>query len=125
MSTTIKKFTVSDGEMVLTLESAEEGGFVVTSPLDPELVTEAETLDEDFENAKDAAEALKESRQKLIRHLDGELSIEEAMGLIKQNSRRYAKRQFTWFQNQLEGEFFVDSRSIIAQFKNDYANFEQ
>ena len=38
-----RAYTVSDGEMVLTLEPAEEGGYVVTSPLDPELVTEAQS----------------------------------------------------------------------------------
>ncbi len=64
-----KAYTVSDGEMVLTLEPAEEGGFVVTSPLDPELVTEAESLDEAFENARDAADALNESRKKLAKQL--------------------------------------------------------
>jgi len=62
-------YTVSDGRLVLTLEPAEEGGFVVTSPLDPELITEAETLDEAFENARDAAEALRESRLKLVGQL--------------------------------------------------------
>jgi antitoxin HicB len=61
-----RKYVVSDGQFVLTLEPAEEGGFVVTSPLDPELVTEAETLEEAFENARDAADALNESRQKLV-----------------------------------------------------------
>ncbi len=64
---TSKAYTVSDGEMVLTLESAEEGGYVVTSPLDPELITEAESLDEAFANARDAAEALNESRKKLAK----------------------------------------------------------
>jgi predicted RNase H-like HicB family nuclease len=64
-----KVFTVSDGSLVLTLEPAEEGGYVVTSPLDPELITEAETLDEAFENAQDAAEALRASRQKLVSQL--------------------------------------------------------
>lgn len=49
-----KAYTVSDGEMVLTLAPAEEGGYVVTSPLDPELLTEAESLDEAFANARDA-----------------------------------------------------------------------
>ena len=65
----INKYTVSDGRMVLTLEPAEEGGFVVTSPLDPELITQAETLQEAFENARDAAEALNESRLKLVKQL--------------------------------------------------------
>lgn len=38
----------------------------------------------------------------LIRHLDREISLEEAVELIKRNSRRYAKRQMTWFRNQGE-----------------------
>lgn len=67
--TPMKTYTVSDGQLVLTLEPADEGGFVVTSPLDPELITEADTLDEAFENARDAADALRESRQKLIQQL--------------------------------------------------------
>lgn len=62
-----KNYTVSDGELVLTLAAAEEGGFVVTSPLDPELITEAETLDEAFANARDALEALQGSREKLAK----------------------------------------------------------
>ena len=34
-----------DGKLVLNLEAAEEGGYIVTSPLDPELITQAETLE--------------------------------------------------------------------------------
>ncbi len=45
--------------MVLTLTPAEEGGFIVTSPLDPELVTESETVPEAFEMARDAIRALR------------------------------------------------------------------
>ena len=52
-----RPYTVSDGDLVLTLEPAEEGGYVVTSPFDPELITEAETIEEAFENARDAADA--------------------------------------------------------------------
>lgn len=59
------KFTVSDGKTVLNLELAEEGGYVVTSPLDPELITEANSLEKDFENAADAAMALKSARKLL------------------------------------------------------------
>ena len=65
-----KKYTVSDGKLVLNLEEAEEGGYIVTSPLDPELITEAETLEEAFANARDAAKALKQSRARLMRQLD-------------------------------------------------------
>lgn len=38
----------------------------------------------------------------LFRHLEGELSLDEAVELFKRNSRRYAKRQMTWFRNQGE-----------------------
>jgi antitoxin HicB len=64
-----KGYTVSDGKLVLLLEPAEEGGYVVTSPLDPELITQAETVEEAFENARDASAALKESRRKLVGQL--------------------------------------------------------
>jgi predicted RNase H-like HicB family nuclease len=60
-----KEFTVSDGKMTLVLEPAEEGGYLVRSPFDPELITEAETLEEAFENAHDAAKALRGARVKL------------------------------------------------------------
>ncbi len=61
----VRRYTVSDGKAVLSLQLAEEGGYVVTSPSDPELITEAETLEEDFVNARDAARSLKQSRAKL------------------------------------------------------------
>jgi predicted RNase H-like HicB family nuclease len=66
---TATKFTVSDGQLVLILQPAEEGGFIVTSPFDPELITEAETLEEAFENAYDAAQALRDGRAKLLHKL--------------------------------------------------------
>lgn len=53
----------------MNLEEAEEGGYVVTSPLNPELITEAETIAEAFANARDALKALKQSRAKLMRRL--------------------------------------------------------
>ena len=64
-----RNYTVSDGDLVLTLEEAEEGGYIVTSSLDPELITEAETLEEAFANAHDARDALRESRRKLLAKL--------------------------------------------------------
>lgn len=71
------QYTVSDGTLVLTLEPAEEGGYIVTSPLDPELITEAETVEEAFVNARDAAEALRESRIKLAKQLATAGAIDE------------------------------------------------
>jgi antitoxin HicB len=65
----VKRYTVSDGKLVLNLEEAEEGGYIVTSPLNPELITQAETIAEAFANARDAARALKQSRVRLKRLL--------------------------------------------------------
>jgi hypothetical protein len=42
---------------------------VVTSPLDPELITEAETIEDAFRQARDALRALRASRAKLLRKL--------------------------------------------------------
>lgn len=36
--------------------------------------------------------------KEMISHFKGEITLDEAMNLIKQNSRRYAKRQLTWFR---------------------------
>ena len=64
-----KRYTVSDGKLVLTLEEADEGGYIVTAPLDPELITESETVSEAFANARDALKALTRSRAKLMKEL--------------------------------------------------------
>jgi len=34
----------------------------------------------------------------LFEHLDGKMSVDEAVNKIKQNTRNYAKRQMTWFR---------------------------
>ena len=36
--------------------------------------------------------------KELFQHLSGEYSLDQAIELIKQNSRQYAKRQLTWFK---------------------------
>jgi tRNA dimethylallyltransferase len=38
----------------------------------------------------------------IFQYLDSEISIERAIELIKQNTRRYAKRQLTWFRRHPE-----------------------
>jgi len=75
-----KTYTVSDGELVLTLEvlpKEDGGGYGVTSPLEPQLVTEAKTFEEAFDMARDAIQALRESRQRYARRI-AELAAAEA-----------------------------------------------
>ncbi len=56
------EFTVTDGKLVLRLEPVEEGGYVVTSPFNSDILTQAETLEEAFENARDVIALFEEDR---------------------------------------------------------------
>ena len=53
----------------------------------------------------------------IFKHLDGNSFLSESIESIKQNTRRYAKRQSTWFRNQGEWEH-IESSNIdkIEQF---------
>lgn len=53
--------------------------------------------------------------KELYKYFDGEISLEEAKDLIKKNSRHYAKRQYTWFNNQMN----------ITWFNVDFNNFNK
>lgn len=44
--------------------------------------------------------------QELFNYLDGEYDYEEAVRLLKRNSRRYAKRQLTWFNKNNDYTWF-------------------
>ena len=44
--------------------------------------------------------------KELIRYFDGEIDLDFAIEEIKKNSRRYAKRQLTWFRREKEIEWF-------------------
>lgn len=44
--------------------------------------------------------------KELFEYFDGNISKEAAIKLIKQRSRRYAKRQYTWFNNQMKLKWF-------------------
>lgn len=44
--------------------------------------------------------------KELYKYFDGEITLDEAKDLIMKNSRRYAKRQYTWFNNQMEVKWF-------------------
>lgn len=57
------KYTVTDGELVLVLEP-EDGWYCVTSPFNPEIITQARTLEEAFEMARDVIQTYKDYRAK-------------------------------------------------------------
>ena len=44
--------------------------------------------------------------KELYEFFDGNISLEKAVENLKQNSRRYAKRQLTWFRNKMDVKWF-------------------
>lgn len=46
------------------------------------------------------------SYKELYMYFDGKITLDDAIDLIKQRSRNYAKRQYTWFNNQMEVNWF-------------------
>ena len=61
-------------------------------------------------------------------YFQGNQSLEETLELIKKNSRNYAKRQYTWFNNQLPVEWFKvnlnDFDETISMVIDDLINNE-
>ena len=66
----------------LILTPQPEGGWTVTSPLLPELITEGDSLDESLENVKDAFKAVMELYQELGRSLPENIQISDQKSLV-------------------------------------------
>lgn len=75
------------------------------------LVDEVKEFYEKKINSKALSTAI--GYKELYKYFDGEITLDEAKDLIKKNSRHYAKRQYTWFNNQMD----------IAWFNVDFNNF--
>lgn len=55
--------------------------------------------------------------RELFEHFEGNCSLEEAIELIKRNSRRYAKRQLTWFRrDESTGWYSPDDIEGVVAF---------
>jgi len=62
-----------------------------------------------------------------LRYLKGEYSREDAIRLLKRDTKRYAKRQFTWFRkeegiNWVDITGFADSEEIFKKLKKIISN---
>ena len=60
----------------LVLAAQPEGGYTVTSPVLPELITEGDTLEEAVDNVRDALAAVVELYEDLDRPLPPNLSLD-------------------------------------------------
>lgn len=65
--------------------------------------------------------------KELFKYINGEWTLEFAISEIKKNSRRFAKRQLTWFRKNNEIEWFdyeSDIQNIIETIGNQIRTFE-
>ncbi len=86
------------------------------------LLEEARFIYENYKNCETARQAI--GYKELFAYFENKISLEKAVEEIKQGSRNYAKRQFTWFKNENDIKWFnldmvtVDNvvESIAAEF---------
>lgn len=76
------------------------------------LISEVKSFYDQKINSKALSTAI--GYKELYKYFDGEITLDEAKDLIKKNSRHYAKRQYTWFNNQMD----------ITWFNVDFNNFD-
>ena len=61
--------------------------------------------------------------KELYSYFNGSISLEEAIELIKKNSRRYAKRQYTFFNNQMSVKWFNTNYEDFSKTINEVCKY--
>ena len=61
--------------------------------------------------------------KEVIEYINGSISLEEAIDLIKKNSRHYAKRQYTWFNNKMDIKWFNVNYDNFNETINDVLKY--
>ena len=61
--------------------------------------------------------------KELFKYFDNEISLEDAIDLIKKNSRHYAKRQFTFYKNQFNIKWFDTNYEDFSKTVNSVINY--
>ena len=61
--------------------------------------------------------------KELFKYFDGEISLSDAVELIKKRSRNYAKRQYTWNNHQIDVNWFNVDFDNFTNTVNEVINF--
>lgn len=72
--------------------------------VDEGLISEVKSFYDKFLDSKALKTAI--GYKELYEYFNGNMKLEESLELIKKNSRHYAKRQYTWFNNQMNVKWF-------------------
>jgi tRNA dimethylallyltransferase len=85
----------------------------VMSMVNHGLVKEVQTLIQQYGDHLQAFQGI--GYKEMIRHLEGELDLESTIQLIQQSTRRYAKRQLTYFRHQFPMTWYEDWQTAAKQ----------
>ena len=89
--------------------------------LEKGILDEAKWLYDNHRNAQ-AARAI--GYKELFPYFTGDASLEDCVEQLKQNTRRFAKRQLTWFRNRMAVNFYnvseVDFKETVIQDVNEF-----
>ncbi|WP_315460139.1 tRNA (adenosine(37)-N6)-dimethylallyltransferase MiaA [uncultured Streptococcus sp.] len=89
--------------------------------LEKGILDEAKWLYDNHRNAQ-AARAI--GYKELFPYFTGDASLEDCVEKLKQNTRRFAKRQLTWFRNRMAVNFYtvseVDFKEAVIQDVNEF-----
>ena len=61
--------------------------------------------------------------KELFDYFDGNITLEEAIDLIKSKSRKYAKRQYTWFRNQMKVKWFTTNYDDFSKTEEEVLKY--
>ncbi len=76
------------------------------------LLDEAKWL---YDNHRDVQAARAIGYKELFPYFASQASLEESVDKLKQNTRRFAKRQLTWFRNRMAVSFYMVSESDVKK----------
>lgn len=81
------------------------------------LVDEVKNLYREYGNKPQAFQAI--GYKEIISYFKGEINLENAIELIKKNTRNFAKRQLTYIRHQFPVTFYQDSRDLLEIIKHE------
>ena len=61
--------------------------------------------------------------KELFEYFDGNMSLDEALDLIKKRSRNYAKRQYTFFNNKMNIKWFNVNFNNFSETINEVEEY--
>ena len=93
----------------------------VDKMFDEGLVEEVRYLKNKYSDANILKRAI--GYKEVIGYLNGEYSLEASIELVKKNSRHYAKRQYTWFNNKLDVKWFNVQYENFSNTINDVSEY--